>query len=344
MLARTKSVVGLDIGSSAVKAVELAFSGDEVELTGFGQVEVPPDNPAAKSQAVKDLLSSGGFRSKRIVTSVSGKEVVVRYLNMARMSQEELKNTISFEAEKYVPFPIEECVVDCQKLEGEDETKKGSNMPVLMVAVKRSQIADHLKILSDAGVVPEAIDVDSFAIANIMDLCRGTNAASSPDEAVLAFVDIGLAKTSVNITDRGTTLFTREITMAGQDFTSAIARGLNLGADEAETRKRREGSESQEVRTAVFSALEDLGNEIQLSLDYFQNQHQKPVGRVILSGGGARLAAAQEAFERIFEKSVTVFNPFASFRVSEGIDQDLLACTAPQLVVAAGLAARGQRG
>jgi len=340
MLSKSKSVVGLDIGSSAVKAIELVHHGKDVMVSAFGQVEVPEDDVEGRLNAIKGLLTAGGFRSKRVVTAVSGKNVIVRYLSMVRMSDEELRNAIVFEAEKYVPFPLDECIVDCQRLDDDDDPRKGGNMSVLLVAVKRAQLDEHLKLASATGVTPEIVDVDAFALGNAHALCRAQAPAESGESTAVAFVDVGAAKTSVNVVVDGTSLFTREISMGGNEFTAAIARALNVGQDEAEELKR---NPNEQVAEAVFSAIDDLGNEIQLSFDYFEDQFQKEVGRILLSGGGARLAALQPAFERIFEKPTSVFNPFTYLAVDGGIDADLLACNAPQLVTAVGLAARLQR-
>jgi type IV pilus assembly protein PilM len=340
MLARSKSVVGLDIGSSAVKAVELTQRGRDTAVTAFGQVEVAADDPESRSQAVRELLEAGGFRTRRLVTAVSGKNVIVRYVSMVRMGDEELRNAITFEAEKYVPWPLEECILDCQRLDARDDGRKGGNMNVLLAAVRRSQMVEHLRLLSAAGYTPEVVDVDAFALSNAHALCRA-QAPDLKDDGVVAFVDVGATKTGVNVTDRGLSIFTREIGMGGNDFTHAVARRLNLGVDEAEDKKREAGDDMKE---ALFPVIDDLGNEIQLSFDYFENQFQKEIARILLSGGGARLPFFQAAFERIFEKPTVVFNPFTWLKADDGIDADLLACNAPQLVTAVGLAARLQRG
>jgi type IV pilus assembly protein PilM len=339
MLARTKSVVGLDIGSSAIKAVELAQRGKDTAVTAFGQVEVPPDDRDARTRAIRELLDAGGFHPRRMVSSLSGKNVIVRYLTMVRMGDDELRNAIVFEAEKYVPWPLDECIIDCQRLEEKDDSRRGGNMMVLMVAVRRSQVDDHLQILDGAGQQPEAIDVDAFALGNAHALCRAQSSELEED-GVTAFVDVGAAKTNVNILDRGTSLFTREIGMGGNDFTQAVAKKLNISVDDAEDKKRAGGDD---VRDAIFPVIDDLGNEIQLSFDYFENQFQKEIGRILLSGGGARLGFFASAFERIFEKPTAVFNPFAYLKIDDGIDADLLACNAAQLVTAVGLAARLQK-
>jgi type IV pilus assembly protein PilM len=343
MFRKTRSIVGLDIGSSAVKAVELTDNGEKLEVTGFGQIEVPTDDVNAKANAVAELMREGGFRTRRVVTSVSGKMVIVRYLTMVRMTDDELKNAIAFEAGKYVPFALEECVMDCQRIEGGAADRSGQgNMTVLFAAAKRSQVMEHLSLIQSAGVTPEIVDIDAFALSNAWSL---TNPAPSTDgkPRSVAFIDVGAQKTSLNITIGDASLFTREIYYAGQDFTQAIARRMSLELPDAEQVKRNPGQNETHVRESVLSTIDDLGNEIQLSFDYFENQFEREIDEIKLSGGGSRLPVIRESFEKIFEKPTEDFNPFETLTVNPAIDSDLLACNASRLVVAVGLAARVRR-
>ncbi len=341
MLARPRSMVGLDIGASAIKAVELTQSGRDLEVTGFGQVEHSGDDQDARVQAVRDLISEGGFKTRHVVTGISGKQVIVRYLSIVRMSDEELRNAITFEAEKYVPFPLDDCVIDCQRLEPTDEVQ-GGNMTVVLVAAKRSQLDDHLSTLSAVGVTPEVVDVDAFALSNAHSMCgvmdEGMDASSTT-----AFVDIGHSKTSVNVVSGGCSMFTREIAIGGRDFTEAVSKRLNIGFDEAEDLKRNPGDGSDTVQDAVLPMIDDLGNEVQLSFDYFEGQFDKEISQILVSGGGSRVSGLEEALGRIFEKPTTAFNPFDHIKISGAIDPDLLASNASQLVVATGLAVRAAR-
>lgn len=342
MFGKSRSIVGLDIGTSAVKAVELTDTAGNLEVTGFGQIELASDDATAKANAVAELMREGGFRSRRVVTSLSGKMVIVRYLTMVRMNDDELRNAIAFEAGKYVPFPLEECVIDCQRIEGAADRAGQGNMTVLFVAAKRSQVAEHLSLIQSAGVTPEIVDIDAFALSNAWVL---TNPPESPDgkPRSVAFVDVGAQKTSLNITIGDTSLFTREIYYAGNDFTQAIARRMSIEAPEAEEVKRNPGEHEDAVRETVLSTIDDLGNEIRLSFDYFQNQFEREIDEIRLSGGGARLPIIRESFEKIFEKPTELFNPFETLTVNPAIDADLLACNAGRLVVAVGLAARVRR-
>src|SRR6266850_800395 len=119
MLGKKKSLVGLDIGSSEVKAVELTEIGDQLMITGFGRAKVA--SKEGVRDAVSEALRRSGIKTKRVATAVSGRSVIVRYINMVSMSDEELKSALRFEADKYIPFELDEVVLDCARLEDPGE-------------------------------------------------------------------------------------------------------------------------------------------------------------------------------------------------------------------------------
>lgn len=339
-----KSVVGLDVGTTAIKAVELTEHGKDLSITGFGQIELAGDRPEDAGQAIADLMKEAGFSNKHIVTAVSGKQVVIRYLTMAAMTDDELRNAILFEAEKYIPFTLDECVLDCQRLVTSEDTAQG-NVNVVLAAVKKSQVEDHLQTLQSAGCLPEVVDIDAFALGNAYELTRhATEARGEVTESVVALVDVGATKTSLNIVNQGTSLFTREIYFGGHDFTAAIARRMNVEESSAEALKRNPGENADAIRDAVFPTIDDLGNELQLSFDYFESQYGTPIEKILLTGGGARFPFFREAFEKIFEKPTSVLNPFEGLHVSDEVDPDLLQNGSPQLAIAVGLASRILKG
>ena len=214
-------------------------------------------------------------------------------------------------------------------------------MTALFVAVRRAQVDDHLDLVEKAGLVPEIVDVDAFALGNAMELAAAVRAAEETGKA-LALVDVGASKTCVNIVVGGVSMFTREIYLGGRDFTQAVGRRMNLEGQEAEDFKRAPNDEVP-LREAVLPIVDDLANEIQISFDYFEHQFERRIDELRLSGGGSRLGVLAEAFERVFERPVKPFNPFEGARVDDAVDRDLLESNAGRLAVAAGLAARLKR-
>lgn len=361
MFRRGKSVVGLDLGSQVVKAVEITLEGPEPVITGFARVEIPPGGD--KGAALAELFKRGRFRSKQVVTSVAGQSVVVRYVQMPKMNEQELKQAIRIEADRYVPFELDEVVLDCQPLkrtsqrggDGETKTEGGDNMTVLLVACRQPVVEEQIKLLQSQHLQPLAIDVDAFALANAWELCGlpddalEQSAASAPvadgakpaDDRAIALVDIGASRTSINVLCNGETCFSREIGIGGHDMTQAVARKLGLEVFEAEAIKRSGEDKEAEVARAIQPVLEDLVNEISLSLDYVENHEGVRVEEVLLSGGGVLAPGAVTYVEQATGRSARTWNPLEGLRVADDrVDVEELEAWAPSLVVAVGLASR----
>ncbi len=335
---RGKKVLALDIGSSEIKALEVAESGNGVAISGFASTKIGSQNETI--YAIKEILRHASFRSKRCVTSVSGRSVIVRYVTMAQMPKEDLKQAIRFEADKYIPFEVDEVVMDTQILEDSVGDSSQPEMKVLLVAVRKSLIEEHLALLQEAGLTSVIIDVDAFALGNAFEM-RARGSGGLPPEKVVALIDIGANKTNINILKGSISYFTREVYLAGNDFTEAVSRKFNLDTQEAERLKCDPGDQAPEVEEAILPTLDDLGNEIQLSFDYFENQFDRVVEEVYISGGSAQLPGLQRAFEGAFEKSVVFWNPLENVDVkADRIDVKTLSHYAGQLAVAVGLASR----
>ncbi len=360
---RGKSVVGLDLGSQVVKAVEITLEGPEPVITGFARVEIPPGGD--KGAALAELFKRGRFRSKQVVTSVAGQSVVVRYVQMPKMNEAELKQAIRIEADRYVPFELDDVVLDCQPLkrtshrsaDSEAPSKdSGDNMTVLLVACRQPLIEEQLKLLAGQNLQPLAVDVDVFALANAWELCglpddaveEAPAAASAPaaaaaptEERAIALVDIGASRTSINVLCNGETCFSREIGIGGHDMTQAVARKLGLEVFEAEAIKRAGEDKEAEVARAIQPVLEDLVNEISLSLDYVENHEGVRVEEVLLSGGGVLAPGAVTYVEQATGRTARTWNPLEGLRVADDrVDVEELEAWAPSLVVAVGLASR----
>ncbi len=342
MLKQRKSIIGLDLGSSCIKAVEITQDKYDYIITAHSQMDIPGD--AARADAISDLFRVGGFRTKRVATAVSGKSVIFRYINMMQMSDENLNNAIKFEADKYIPFEIDEVQLDTQKLMDIPASDSGSQeeMKVLLVAAKSSLVDDQAEMLQELGLFPVCITVDSFALGNAYELADIVSPGIRESDRTVALLDIGYTKSSINILANNVTCFAREVPMGGQDLTNAITRRFGLEPYEAEALKRDPQDQALEVQDAVSHVMDDLGNEVNLSFDFFENQFDGEVEEVFLSGGSVLLPFMEECLEKIFEKKTRVWNPIEGLKVkSQNVDIDALHHSAPQLTVAVGLAAPG---
>lgn len=340
MYKKPKSLLGLDIGSHTIKAVEMTKTGEGYSITGYGMM--PVDGEEYRRDAITDLVRTAGIKTKRTVSAVSGRSVIVRYVNMLQMSDEDLRGAIRFEADKYIPFDIDEVQLDCVRLEGaEAGAGMGGEMKVLLVAVKRTLIDEHVQMLDRCGLQPNIIDVDAFALGNAFELKSILSPRIEDEEKVIGLVDIGATKTDINIVKGSTSFFTREIYLAGGDFTEAIAKRLDFGLGEAEALKRDPGDSLEEVVDSVAPIIDDLANEIHLSFDYFENQYDREVEEVCLSGGGSCFPLLEETFGNIFEKKTYRWDPLENIDIQ--LDQasiDEMRANASQLAIAIGLASR----
>ncbi|KPJ63178.1 MAG: hypothetical protein AMS15_01425 [Planctomycetes bacterium DG_23] len=337
MIGERRRMLGLDIGEYAIKAVELTMEGKNFALSGYGDARITSQDRV--KDALREALSSGNISSKRAATAVSGRGVIVRYITLRRMSPSELKNSIRYEAARYIPFEMDQVALDCQKIdEGEEEGKP--NMKVLVAAVKKSLIQEHIDVVRSAGLEPVVIDVDAFALGNAF-LTWGSPLTSGTDDKALALVDIGGRKTNINIIMGGSSHFTREIYLGGTDFSVAIGKRLSLDPESVDQLKISPGERAAEVAEALLEPLADLGREIRLSFDYFETQSEREVGQVLLSGGGALLAGVAEGLQEVLGRPTTLWDPTqgVTLKLSER-QASRVRENAPRLAIALGLAVR----
>jgi type IV pilus assembly protein PilM len=342
---KNKSIVGLDLGHSAVKAVEISLEGPEPVITGFARVEVAPG--ADRTEAIAKVLQQGRFKTKNVVTSVSGQAVVVRYIAMMQMTDAELRQAIRFESDKYLPFEADEVQIDCQRLtrkphaaaEGAAATQ--DQMSVVIAACKKSAVEERIKEITRHGLTPLAVDVDVFALANAWELCGLSDVAGDAQDRAIALVDVGASVTSINVLSGGETCFSREIGIGGADMTQAAARRLGVENTEAEAIKRDPGGREAEVSRAIAPVLEDMVSELSLSLDYVENREGLRVEELLLSGGGVLAPGTVSFLEQATGRTTRTWNPLEGLRVAESRVnlQEMEAC-APSLAVAIGLASR----
>ncbi|MCX7011149.1 MAG: type IV pilus assembly protein PilM, partial [Candidatus Sumerlaeota bacterium] len=252
MWLRSKSTVGLDLGSSLVKAVQLKKAGRGYELEKLGMAEIYPAgerplDPAAirqaKIEAARRALDSAGIAAKSAISGVSGESVIVRYIQLPDMPEAELKNALRWEAEEYIPFRIEDVNLDSVVL-GRTQEAGAARVDVLLVSAKRDMIDQHLEIVRGAGLTPSIIDVDSFAFLN----CFEVNHEPAAHE-IIALLNIGAAITSINVYMEGVSRFSRDISIAGDTITSTIQSRLGVSFAAAEEMKIAEGAPPVEAET-----------------------------------------------------------------------------------------------
>ncbi|MBI4615539.1 MAG: type IV pilus assembly protein PilM [Planctomycetes bacterium] len=346
MFGKKRSFLGLDLGSRAIKAVEMTPAGDGFQVTGFGYEPVEPAVDEAQEgeklrQSLESLLSRARFRTKSVVTAVSGRSVIVRYVTMAQMAPENLRNAIRFEADKYIPFEIDEVVLDCQKLE---DAPDGKDMKVVLVAVKKSVVEDQVRLLESVGLRPQVIDVDAFALGNAFELHQALSAKAMERDRVVSLIDIGARKTNINIVVGTTSHFTREVYIGGSNFVELVAKRFGTDESGAEMFMADPGEAMGELRETVASVTDELVHEIQLSFDFFENQNDQEVREIYVSGGASRLAGLPAEFERALGRVTRAWDPLENLAVDpRGVNEAEIRDKAPNLAIAVGLASRLRR-
>jgi len=349
----SNSVVGLDIGSSMVKAVELNIKGKgrDFELAHLGVAKLPSEsivqgaflNSAAIVDTIREAVDNAKIKTKNVAAAVSGHSVIVKKVNLPVMSRDELDEQIRWEAEQYIPFDVNEVNLDFQILNDGDADGGDGQMGVLLVAAKKDLIDDYVQVISEAGLIPAVIDVAAFAVENAFT----TNYESNPDE-VVALVNIGAEVVNINILSDGAPAFTRDITTAGNQYTEEIQKTLSVSFDEAERIKlggrAQDDSQDvvpQEVEQAMQSISETVIGEISRSLDFFAaTTADATIGRVVLAGGGAKVAGFEKAFHERTGLPVEILNPFSRMAPSSKFESEFLEDMAPSLGVGVGLAMR----
>jgi len=329
--------VGLDVGSAGFKIVELTKQGTQTTLQRAVVEELPTTDRKAMAAALKAAFERHQIGSRRVNSSLSGPAVVVRYVELPAMTDQELASAIQFEAEKYLPFNPAECVTDSCVIEKLDHDKR---MRVLLAAAKKSLVEERLDLLQEAGLVPQVIDVDAFAIENMYDV----NYSLSPGE-ITALVNIGASVMNVNILKAGTCVFTRDISIGGGRYTEAIQHELGASYEEAEAAKKGD-ARSRLDREAVAGALTNVNtevvSEIANSIDYFRTTNMDgEVSKIVLCGGCAKVKGLADQLSHRLAAQVEVANPFAEIDISNlRLDPEVMESLAPLAAVGVGLALR----
>ena len=331
---QSKAVIGLDVGSYGVKAVALQANKDRITLQAFASARIDKQDVG---DVVKAVMAQLGLKSKRMCTAVSGRSVIVRQVETPRLEGPALQQHIAHEADKYIPFGSEEVIIDAQPLPDPDG-KKPDNLSVMLVAVRRSFVAEHLSQLKLGGVEPEIVDVDVFALANCYEIL-GPPAPPEAEKKASALIDIGASKSNIAIVQGNRLLFTREVYLAGNEITEAVGRTLLAEPDDVDRLKLAPGEMLDQLLDAAQPAFEDLANEIRLSFDYVEGQFDVEVSTVVLSGGSAQLPNAASILGNLLGRPVHVFDPLAGLDlVPSRYDIHGLDANSPSLAVALGLA------
>jgi type IV pilus assembly protein PilM len=339
---KPKSVVGLDIGSSAVKAVELKPQGKNgFRVAAYASEPVPPDtivdgaiiDAVAVADAIRRIFDTKRFKATDVVASLSGSSVIVKKIALPVMTEAELAESIHWEAEQYIPFDIQDVNIDYQVLDAGGAEAGKQTMDVLLVAAKKDKIADYAGVIAQAGRTPIVMDVDAFAVQNCFETNYGV------DAGVTVLLNAGASAINVNIVSGDQSLFTRDISVGGNAYTEAVQKEFGLAFDAAEQAKRGhaiDGATHEDVQAVLRTVSEGVLLEIQKTFDFFKaTTSADRIDRVLVCGGASQVEGFTELIAERFDTPIERLNPFKNIAIGDSSDD--VAATA---AVAVGLALR----
>ena len=346
-----RSAIGLDIGTSGVRAAELSFGKGQVTLEKFGQVALPEgavrdgevvdaDTVAA---AVKQLWAHTKFSSKKVVIGVANQKVIVRQVDLPWMPADDLKKSLAFQVQDFVPMPVEQAVLDFHPLEELAAENGNRVLRGLLVAASRDMVHASIEAVQKAGLDPVMVDLTSFAV--IRSLADTDHLGMGAQ--VEALVDVGARVTNIVVHQGGVPRFVRILLMGGQDVTDAVAERMGVPQQQAEAMKQQLGlglaAGSMDVQAAM-RVVEAVGaafvDEVRGSLDYYlASSGSAPISKLVLTGGGARLSGLAQRLQVTTRVPVAVGTPMHSLQVGRtGLSPEQIAFVEPLAAVPVGLA------
>lgn len=346
MFKKKNHLVGLDIGSSLIKAAELKKTGNGLVLKKFGISQTPLDSISegrvkdadSLAASIKELFKANKIKEKNVAIATGGYSVVIKTINILRENEEDLQNYITAEAEQYIPYDISDVNIDYQVL-GESEFSS-EQLNVLLVAVKKDLVAEYIDLVEKAGLNPVIIEVDTFAYQNIFE----ANTAEETDEISL-LVDVGVSKTSLNVlkgtrslmirdNSGGTSQILEEI-MSEADCSEDEAENILIGTDQNSITNGRLREILDEVSADWSAGVFDVVNT------YRANINEGDIERVYLTGGGSLVEGFADALSNDLETEVTIFNPFEKVTMGKKLPEiTTIERSAPLASTALGLGLR----
>ncbi len=342
---RKKQLLGLDIGSSYVKLVELKEGkGKRYQLVNVGVEPIPTQSIVdggimdsfAVSEAIRTLYERLGVKNSKVAISVSGNGVIIKKITLPKMDMEELNDQIRFEAEQYIPFEIDEVNIDYEVVDATEDDQ----MDVVLVAAKKDVVSDYTSVVVQAGLEPVVVDVAAFALQNAYEY----NSMLDQD-VITALLNIGASSTNINIILGNKSIFWRDLSVGGNLFTQNIQKELGIDYESAEQLKKGqsvEGITFDSVIPIIDQTSEELIGEFLKTFEFFKATSQfAAIDKIVLSGGTARVHGLDRMLEEKSGIKVEIFNPFENINVDESVfDPQFINDISSMLAIAVGLSLR----
>jgi len=338
---RRRESFGLDIGSNTVKAVQLRQTGNRWTLTALASVPLPPESIVdgviksmhAVVDTIREAVAKAGITARDATIGVAGRELITKKVQMPEVPAKELRDAVQLEAEHHIPFPFDEVFLDYHVV-----GRHAGSMDLIVVAVKKSKVNDYIAAVEKAGLTAAIVDVDVFALGNQFE----HNDADGFGDAV-ALIDVGASVMKTNVIRGRTSVFARDVPFGGNHYTHAIAERLRTTFDEAERAKL--GTSANITTDAIVPALEavsrDLSLELRRTFDHFGSTSDADhrIGRIVLSGGTARLPGITDFLSSTWKIPVEIARPLERIDVGSSL-LEAASAAGPTLAVGVGLALR----
>lgn len=327
---KKNTVLGLDLGTYSIKAVEMTRNGDDLSITSCAYEEV--EDPASYDEAILSVLDAGGLNPKRVVIGFSGRSTLLQNISISADREADIDEAILEEAEKYIPYDMDEAQIDYHIDEGGGDRQ----IRAILAAVRQSDIEDKLEILFAAGITPMQIDVELIALANAVETANA-DGFFLPEGKAAGIVDFGASKTLITVTDGSHHVF-REFPFGGNKLTEMIAHRLGCSTDDAEIAKLDPGDNIDVVKDAIYPGLEDITAEIRSCLDQFKGVSGGIEPELLLlSGGLIAFPGVTPLIGRLTRMETRIFDSFGAVDASE-LDEEFIGSHAHEFSVAFGLA------
>ena len=342
--------VGVDVGSTAVRAAEVATNGHGPTLVRAGQVPLPPGavqsgevrDPAVVADALRELWHIGKFSTRDVVLGVANQRMAVREVTLPWLAAKEMRAALPFQIQEFVPIPVDDAVLDYEVIE-EIEVDGRKMARLLLVAAQKAMVQQMIDAAEAARLSPVGLDLVPFAVMRSV----GDGAVFEDDGDDEAVLNVGGDVTSICIHKKGLPRFVRILPAGGADVTSAIVRGTGVTTEQAEAIKRGRSADVspetlEEARTTMAARMAALVDEVRSSLDFYESQSRGArIRRVLVTGGGSLLEGFIESLNERVPAEVTRGRPFGRINVPAQMETPEMAAVEPLLAVAIGLAIPG---
>ncbi len=344
MAKKDQLIVGVDIGSHAVKICQLQKIGGDYKLLAIGSANLPPgavedgvlQEPDEVGKAISGLLKNLKIKNSRIGISISGYSVIVKKISLDKMEESALDEYIKSEAEQYIPFDINDVYLDYQQLKS--KSAADDRVEIMLVAAKKEVVDDYINMLSELKLNTVLVDVDGFALENIWETVSGA-------KENVALIDIGASKMNINIISEGVSVLARDIVVGSEQLTEQIALELEIDYSDAEKIKLGAEEKNKDIDGVIKIFNQTCTQwvlEIKKAIDlYMANNPDKPLKSLVLSGGGSKVNGLSDYIKNETGLNVYSFNPFEKMTYDKNkFDPAYISLIGPEMAIAAGLAIR----